>query len=353
MGSLSPSEILAADAAIKELDRLRKKPVKERLKDIARYASGRRVSPYDCIFWPSGLILLGLAELSQKLQETGVPEDDKLSVRMDMASAAFLEQWKDRKGGVFFHIDDCIAGAAMVLLSERGCLSDPFSREDGAPDRLYSYVRSLPADSAGTPLYNASSGNDYIFADGAGEAAVFLSVYAAVRNNSEASDLAAAILKEYRKNGMDVRTGLPYHAYSLREGKKLGIIGWGRAAGWLMLGLKYYLEYTADPEPELVSWYEELKVSVLSFRRDDGLFSWALPCLSGYADTSASCMLARSIPELSDEITDIIASSHLTANGEVTGALDGCEDLCVYRQRYGIYPWGQGSYLMALGVRSV
>lgn len=337
----------AIRSAVAMLDGIRKRPAKSIIKDGLKRLAGRRTAPHDIIFWPAGLILLGLSELSDVLSETGDPADKKLSVMADMAAAAHLERWLDT-GSRMPHLDDCLSGAAMVMLSGRECLSDGFTRKGGAIDSMYDLVTKQPKDLSGCPIYNSLSGNDYVFADGAGETAVFLSVYSAARDCSEAASYAAHILSGYLENGIDERTGLPYHAYSMKEGMKLGITGWGRAAGWLMLGLRYYLEYVSDPDPAIRARYDELTRIILSYRRDDGLFPWALTCPEGHPDSSASCMLARAIPEAASDTVSAVIKGYLTEAGQVTSALDACEDLAVHRQRYGVYPWGQGAFLLAL-----
>ena len=38
-------------------------------------------------------------------------------------------------------------------------------------------------------------------------------------------------------------SGLPYHGYDLKTKVKYGIIGWGRAVGWLLLAMADSYEY--------------------------------------------------------------------------------------------------------------
>lgn len=45
---------------------------------------------------------------------------------------------------------------------------------------------------------------------------------------------------------MDEKTGLPYHGYDEKTGMKYGIIGWGRACGWMLLGLSQSILWISE-----------------------------------------------------------------------------------------------------------
>lgn len=52
---------------------------------------------------------------------------------------------------------------------------------------------------------------------------------------------------------MDAASGLPYHGFDSDTGVKYGIIGWGRAVGWLMSGISESLAYLPEKHRSLVS----------------------------------------------------------------------------------------------------
>ena len=103
-------------------------------------------------------------------------------------------------------------------------------------------------------------------------------------------DDARRQLLNYARYGMDVRSGLPYHAYDAENGLKLGIIGWGRAVGWLLLGLSEYLICNPDDE-ELADFTQTILNAVSDRVRPDGMLSWQLDCIEGPLDTSATGMI--------------------------------------------------------------
>lgn len=46
--------------------------------------------------------------------------------------------------------------------------------------------------------------------------------------------------------GMDELSGFPYHGFNSDTGMKYGIIGWGRAVGWLTSGMSESLAYLPE-----------------------------------------------------------------------------------------------------------
>ena len=57
------------------------------------------------------------------------------------------------------------------------------------------------------------------------------------RNDSAMVKWGVDQFTEYVEKSTDNSTKLPYHAYDMLNDKKMGIIGWGRSLGWIMMGL--------------------------------------------------------------------------------------------------------------------
>ena len=210
-------------------------------------------------------------------------------------------------------------------------------------------------------------------------------------------------LLNFARYGMDARSGLPYHAYDAENGLKLGIIGWGRAVGWLLLGLSEYL--VCNPEDEELADFARTIITAVSDRiRPDGMLSWQLDCIEGPLDTSATGMIfyamlrmnkalhvcpgqneapgmASSLPDASLPDTAAAASSPakalhacpeqsgvprtdsslldaaaaalrecVTDDGKVYWCSAECIDIARYSQQYGHYSWGQGAVLAFLSL---
>ena len=354
----------------------------------------------DPLFWPAGLLLLGLVE-------TGNPEAQN--------SARTYLQRHLHAGGAhphLLHLDDALAMGAGLRLYQKeeeriGALEqqspqeasrlsaipsrfsdlssrreDFSSRREDFPsllhegERFADILRKLPADAEGSLIYNPASGGDDIFADGCGMVSFFFSLLAACKGQDRSSYLsfAASQLTAFLQHGMDKRSGLPYHGYSLKKGAKQGIPGWSRAAGWLLMGYTEYLIACKKmngrqslPDEKLFLPYFQLLQSILNCQREDGALSWILCSSEGAVDTSGLAMLCYAIGRAEGEgllaecptllPQQIFSLRHsllpyIREDGLVSGALSACEDFAVHRQIYGSYPWGQGAALAAISLAS-
>ena len=359
----------------------------------------------DPLFWPAGLLLLGLVE-------TGNPEAQN--------SARTYLQRHLHAGGAhprLLHLDDALAmGAGLRLYqkeeerigaleqqspqeaSRRSAIPSRFSdlssrredfssrREDFSSrrkdfssllhegERFADILRKLPADVEGSLIYNPASGGDALFADGCGMVSFFFSLLASCKEQDGSSYLsfAASQLTSFLRHGMDKRSGLPYHGYSLKKGAKQGIPGWSRAAGWLLMGYTEYLIACKKkngrqslPDEKLFLPYFQLLSNLLNCQREDGALSWILCSSEGAVDTSGLSMLCYAIgraegegllaecPTLLPQQIFSLRNSllpYIREDGLVTGSLSACEDFAVHRQIYGSFPWGQGAALAAISL---
>lgn len=371
-----------AREAVRELDRIAHPGQKEKAKRFAKKLLRRSTAHEDLIFWPAGLLLLGLVEAGH----TGEAEH-------------YLDLWFDR-GMPVQNPDDALAGTVMILLWEQ----TGRTRYREATEKIRNYLASCRRDPEGAVVYGQKSRNSWIYADGAGQTAMFWAALArmgkktagepvglpesdAGAGGEENREEALRQLALFWKNGLDERTGLPYHGYDTGSGLKYGIIGWGRAVGWLLLGLSSLemekcgevfpqtgqedagtgkaKKQISDEKKEKDAFWEtaaRLCRSTCERIRRDGLFSWQLDCLDGPCDTSASGMiyysllrmdLAGSSPLLTKEQYDKAAEtlfSMVDDTGKIGGSSAECIDFAQYRQQYGSNPWGQGASLAFLAL---
>ncbi|MGN8696746.1 glycoside hydrolase family 88 protein [Bacillota bacterium HCP3S3_F1_1] len=327
-----------AEEAGRELHQLAHQTWKRKAKSAAKRLLGRKEATADLLFWPAGLLLLGLVEA------------DHLTEAED-----YLDLWFDR-GMPVGNPDDALAGAVMLRLFER----TGKERYLQAADRIFDYLERCRRDPEGAIVYGQRSKNDWIYADGAGQTCLFYSEYARVtgERGREAISLAERQMSLFLKNGMDERSGLPYHGYDEKSGVKFGIIGWGRAVGWLLLGLSgESLQEMGNPE--ITARTERLLGEILERIREDHLFSWQLDCLEGPADTSATGMICYSLLQMkktgnSEKVKRALEQaaeklfSMVSEDGKIGQASAECTDFAQYRQQYGNYPWGQGAVLVFL-----
>ena len=157
---------------------------------------------------------------------------------------------------------------------------------------------------------------------------------------------------------MDVVTGLPYHGYDLETKIKKGIVGWGRAVGWLLLGVVDSMEYFPEGEEKqfLVKELKKLISSCRKYLREDGSFAWQLTAVEGPKDTSSIAMVGYGIkkavslglvtnPE-QEQIKKALLDSY--RQGKIYDCSAECEGFSQYPQFYGAYPWSLGPALRLL-----
>lgn len=341
--------------ALLDLDTMQNPGFKANLKAFAKTILKRSSANKDMIFWPMGMLFLGLsyANCSQDI--------------IQQKLLSYTEKWSKKTDMKVSYVDDSVFGFASIRLYKQ--TGNAIYRFTG--DKIFNFLKAYKKNPQGSIIYNEKAGNDYVFADGAGETAMFLSKYGDEIGVDEASALSATQLLNFYKNGIDLHTGLPYHAFSLSEDKKLGLVGWSRAMGWLLMGYSEFLSSkknllsheTSKAYDELHKQFISLCDVTLKYVRPDGGFSWMLQAIEGEADTSATAMIGYSMKKaLNSNLYDrpeIIKSAVTrmemfiisnTNDGSVNQALSGCEDLAVHRQVYDHYPWGQGPALALLSM---
>lgn len=172
----------------------------------------------------------------------------------------------------------------------------------------------------------------------------------------------------FLEHGMDMKTGLPYHGYRVSDGTKQGIIGWGRACGWLLIGMIEYLIEIRDTQyhelfpgeyVRIREAFADLMQKVEIYRRTDGMFHWQLQANEGPIDTSATAFIIYAMLRASEN--DLINRQHAILSAEDTlnslaqlqcqggiGSCSGeCEGFGQYPQNYATYPWSLGPAIAA------
>ncbi len=334
---------------------------------MKKYVFGQRIAANDRIFWPTGLLAAGLWHCRQKLMKEDTAEAYVLRMRIESALSAYFARWEKRRMPVFY-LDDLLSGEVFLAILEEynttGRANDMISEKNvgkyrKAVDKLAEYAFSYPTDETGSFPYRAEQGNDHIYVDTIGLACPFLYEYGRIFRKDEGMELAVSQIANFLAYGIDTTTELPYHGYEVETGTKFGIIGWGRAVGWLLRGMTQCMTavYGLD---RLQEAYCRLIDVVIAWQRKDGYFSWQLQAMEGPADTSATALICLAIQEgirtrmLQGEAYQIVlnkglhALSKSTKNGRVYDCLGECEGFARYPQQYGAYPWALGVVLMLM-----
>lgn len=334
-----------------------------------RFLLHRRVAGEDLIFWPTGLLAAGLWHCRKEFVKGGTEnaQRERAALRegIEQSLAAYYERWF-QKGMPLSVLDDLLAGETLLSIYEEiqkgasdfcGKLSE--DRVKAALDKMASFAAEYPKDAAGSFLYRPANGDKTVFADSVGLAAPFLYQYGEIFGKEEYRELALRQITNFSDYGMDGVTALPYHGYDMADGCKYGIIGWGRAVGWILRGMTGCM--TSDYGREKVSAsYMTLVERSLAYQRPDGYFSWQLQALDGPADTSATGMLCAAVKE-GIELGILAGGKYESAfsvgkhalekslrEGRVYDCSGECEGFSCYPQRYGAYPWSLGPALAVL-----
>lgn len=339
---------------------------------IKRYVLRRQADVEDLIFWPTGLLAAGLWQCRKELSADITGHENvhaagcrEVSEQVDKALAGYYERWM-RRGCPITYVDDLLAGETLLAIYEeysRNKTENSIIGENNAEqyrkaiEKLAEYALSCATDEAGSLPYRVGHNNGHIYVDSIGLICPFLYEYGNFFNKNECVELAVKQIANFLAYGMDGSTGLPYHGYAVRTGDKYGIIGWGRAVGWLMRGMTGCMvtEYGME---RLKDSYIRLVDTVLAYQRKDGYFSWQLQAADGPKDTSATGMICvglkwgmqMGIPAEPKYEQALAAGRNAieksTRNGNIYDCSGECEGFGQYPQRYGAYPWALGPALM-------
>ena len=334
-------------------------PVTTKKQDI-KYSIKRLIKPKDTpkrdsFFWTHAM-------LTQALETAG--ELDSLK--------KYYDNWIT-KGLPIYNLDNIMNGYTLLYVYEK----TKDAKYKQAAERLYEWVCDYSKE-MGNPLPYRKHHPTHVYADGLGMIVPFLCRYGAMFGNQEAIELGIRQITDFFKYGMDEVTGLPYHGYDTKTKVKQGIIGWGRAVGWLMLAVADSMEYLPEgkEKQEIAVAFEKLVTKVCQYLREDGYFSWQLPAMEGPKDTSAVAMIGYAIKKWmkdsgnsqqklfcvqneiesgksvyskkeDDETAKIIdklksALINSYKNGKIYACSGECEGFSQYPQVYGAYPWSLG-----------
>lgn len=320
----------------------------DRMKRVLKAMTGRKQAPVDPVNWPNGLLAKALADYYQDHKNS-----DEAREIIDV-----LKKYYDRflaRGCKIHYLDDAVSGMALIDLHQM--TGDEKYKE--AADKIAQFLFRHETDDAGNLPYRPAQQNGYIFADAIGMACPFLCKYGATYGDLNATNLAVTQLGNFIEMGMDEKSGLPYHGFVYESGVKYGIIGWGRAVGWLMIGMAESLHYMDPARPSyepIKQAYRRLVDKVEAYQLEGGLYGWQLGAKDGPVDTSATAMILYAIAEsLEDKVLIGIHRSRMmrgrealwnsVKDGRIYGCLAECLGFGLYPQVYGAYPWSLGPAL--------
>lgn len=315
---------------------------------IRKYVLRQAVPPMDHYSWPNALLAGGLSQVQRGIRDN----------RSKASLVRYFDRWI-RKGMPMYYVDNAANGMPLLDLYE----STGEQKYLEAASRIAAFLKEHKKDEKGDLPYRRKDPCD-IYADTVGIVCPFLCRYGTLTDQGALVKQGVMQAVHFLDGGMDAGSGLPYHAFHSKTGEKYSVVGWGRAVGWLMLGIAESLAVLPDRTPQfpfLQGHLQQLTRAAAVWQRADGSFSWLLPAADGPADTSATAMIACAVLlgirrgcleedwiQLVQDAAEFLLSC--IKNGRVEQCSAECEGFALYPQRYGNYPWGDGPALKLFGM---
>ena len=332
-------------------------------KNALKKILGKTVYVPNCIGWPNGLCALGLLEQIKTNPNISLKKRDAKNLM------SYYDNWI-RKGMKISRVEDFISGyVLMELMDVLDELSIIYSEDyNKAVHHMYEYLCEARKDTQGAFVYNPNQKEEYIFADMIGMVCPFLAKYGIKYDASQAVELCMKQIDLFIGNSTDPVSKLPYHAYEYNDSSavdKLGLLAWGRAVGWVMIGLsgakkalllceQRYTDEIKLLTEKLISYGIVLK----NYQREDGLFGWHIVDEDGPSDTSATSMILYALASLKDDnnISEMLKKAlhglllYVSDDGNVWQGQAECLGIGMHPMRFGSYPWTVGPTLALLSV---
>lgn len=364
-----------AESAAKDLAARNRIDFKTKLKrNVRQYVLRQKQAPIDAYSWPKALLAEGLMETYLCLGEKFCLE----------AVQNYVDSWI-AEGQKIHYVDNCMNGDIIYKLNKE----IPFEKYGIAMQKTVDWLKKeCPKEYDGSFRYRIHNPK-MIFADTIGMVVPFLIEFGKKEKKAWLEMEGLDQIRAFWRSGMDEKSGLPYHGYIVSEKKepsiidkflemvseektdalRMGIIGWGRAVGWIMTGMadglseKRKTDLSLEEDQVVEENFEKLEKkfrllaeTVVEYQRPDGYFSWQLPAMEGPADTSATAMIAYALERgircgklpskyhrYVEKAAAALASS--VKDGRVYNCSGECEGFAQYPQVYGAYPWSLGPTL--------
>lgn len=343
-----PNESKINTVARYQLNSYPQSNVKSNIRLLIKSIRKRKLVRRTKFFWPNGLLATSL-EWSHRKEGKG---EDLTSLKR------YYDNWI-KEGASTVNSDYLINGYSLIYIYK-------ITGEDrylNTLRELINYIKTHKKTEIGSIPYRLSSPNE-VLVDSLGMVSPFLCRYGANFEDESSIDLAVKQLTNFLGNGLDKKTYLPYHGYNSLGNYKTGIIGWGRAVGWLLIGLVDSLEYIPSTHKHyeyLHKEFEKIVEHVLIYQKEDGNFTWQITASDGPIDSSSTSMISYAIrrgvmlkllPEKYKESTNLAKNTLLknSINGYVQNCSAECKGIGMYPQKYGNYPWGQAPTMSLIAI---
>jgi unsaturated rhamnogalacturonyl hydrolase len=321
---------------------------------LIRVAERTLACSYRCWGFGESVAMLGLVAATRATGERRF---------QDFVEAAFTRWWVTRNKRLSFE-DHVTPGLALLLLARND------SRWMDVAVAVAELLRGCP-EVAGIQVHrpDLERWSTHIWVDCLYTEGAFLALLGRVSGDSAWEDLACAHTLAYVEALWDSESGLFFHSYDARTCRTNGV-RWGRGNGWALLGLIDLLRFLRPHRTERRRFVEVVQCQVerlAALQNPSGHWHTVLDRSDTYLESSVAAMMAWAIPQairlgvipgrfLATAEAAFRAALHSTGkDGSLNGvseATPSAEDVKSYvSRRTGVYPWGQGPWLLALADR--
>ena len=172
---------LLSDEAARQLRELPRQDAAGTFRRLVKKALGRQTPKKDDLFWPAGLLLLGLWEAGRR--ET---------------VEAYVRAWMAKNAPVSY-VDDALAGYVILCLDEQ--TKDPQFKE--AADLIREFLEDTPKDQSGAIIYGPGRGSRH-------DSSVSVKVWKGVRKRRSCGAFEASDRQLFKlRHGLSVFAALP------------------------------------------------------------------------------------------------------------------------------------------------
>ncbi len=320
---------------------------------LQRVAARTAAYPYKCWGFGEAIAMLGLIAASR------VTGDDRYRRVVDRS---FDRWWTAIEGRLSFK-DHVTPGVPLLLLAREEPGRMDAARALGALFRRFPERRGVAIHRPDLDGWTSHIWVDCLYIDGP-----FLALLSRMTGDSSWQDLACAHALAYLDVLWDAPRGLFFHGYDAETGR-VNAIHWGRGNGWALLGLIDLLRFVQPDHPSRrrLAAVARQQVDALTALQDgDGHWHTVLDRPETYREHSVAAMMAWAVPQaarlgLVPDAALVVASRAFDAalaatdgEGNLTGVSEATPagDLATYTSRpTGVFPWGQGPWLLALADR--
>ena len=214
--------------------------------------------------WQTGLVYLALVENDVHKFKSEFINDEGI--------------WRDLPNEVDFAL------LSYAILKD----TEKYKEIKPAMDYMYDIIKENQCKEDGCVAYRKNCVNQR-YVDTVGFVSAFLALYGKIYDCVEAIQLSKKVIITYWQKGIERNSFLPYHAYDVETNIPLGICGWGRGAGWFLLGLIDTYLVTLDEELEEIIHLLADKYCI--YQNENGSFSSILQLKNG-SESSATSVFA-------------------------------------------------------------